>query len=65
MKLVLIFISQKGAFYTCDDDYKNQLRDIFRQHLGNDIVLFTTGNNFTLNFEKSSWTPLNFQINEK
>jgi hypothetical protein len=41
--VLLIIFYYLGAFYTCDKNYTSQLRDILRKHLGNDIVLFTTG----------------------
>ncbi|XP_019617515.1 PREDICTED: beta-galactosidase-like [Branchiostoma belcheri] len=34
--------NEYGSFYTCDYDYLRHLRQVFIQHLGPDVVLFTT-----------------------
>ncbi|XP_078656009.1 beta-galactosidase-like isoform X2 [Branchiostoma floridae x Branchiostoma belcheri] len=34
--------NEYGSFYTCDYDYLRHLRELFIQHLGPDVVLFTT-----------------------
>jgi hypothetical protein len=31
-----------GSYSPCDRDYTSWLRDFIRQHLGNDVVLFST-----------------------
>ena len=35
--------NEYGSYYTCDKTYLAQLRDLFRQYLGDDVVFFTTG----------------------
>lgn len=35
--------NEYGDYYLCDKAYTLRLRDIFRKHLGNQVVLFTTG----------------------
>ena len=34
--------NEYGSFFTCDKNYTEHLRDVFRSYLGNDVVLFTT-----------------------
>ncbi|KAK3752402.1 hypothetical protein QZH41_008606, partial [Actinostola sp. cb2023] len=34
--------NEYGSYYTCDHDYMSHLEILFRQHLGNDTILFTT-----------------------
>ncbi|KXJ11601.1 beta-galactosidase [Exaiptasia diaphana] len=34
--------NEYGSYYTCDHDYMSHLEALFRQHLGNDTILFTT-----------------------
>ena len=34
--------NEYGSYVTCDHDYMSHLEQLFRQHLGNDVVLFTT-----------------------
>ena len=36
--------NEYGSYYTCDKNYLESLRDIFRDHLGDNVVYFTTGN---------------------
>ena len=31
-----------GSYASCDRNYTGHLRDLFKQYLGNDVVLFTT-----------------------
>lgn len=41
--------NEYGSYFACDYAYTSYLRDLFRKHLGNEIVLFTTdgpGDNF-------------------
>lgn len=33
-----------GSYSTCDDKYKDQLIELFRNYLGANVILFTTGN---------------------
>jgi beta-galactosidase len=40
--------NEYGFYYACDMEYKTQLRDIFRQHLGDDVVYFTTDPGYVL-----------------
>jgi len=42
--------NEYGSYYTCDKNYLSQLRDLFRYHLGNEVVLFTTGFYFAFFF---------------
>lgn len=38
--------NEYGSYYACDHDYMQHLEDTFREHLGPNVVLFTTdGNN--------------------
>ena len=34
--------NEYGSYFACDKDYMQHLEGVFRQHLGNDVVLFTT-----------------------
>ena len=34
--------NEYGSYSPCDRDYTSWLRDFIRQHLGNDVVLFST-----------------------
>ena len=34
--------NEYGSYYTCDKPYLKHLHDLFRSHLGNKVVLFTT-----------------------
>lgn len=34
--------NEYGSYYTCDHDYMKHLTSVFKQHLGNDVILFTT-----------------------
>lgn len=34
--------NEYGSYYTCDKNYLSELRDKFREHLGDDTVYFTT-----------------------
>lgn len=36
--------NEYGSYFECDHVYMGQLRDLFRKYLGDDTVLFTTGN---------------------
>jgi hypothetical protein len=38
--------NEYGSYFACDRDYLSALRDIFRKHFGDNIVLFTTGDYF-------------------
>ena len=35
--------NEYGLYNVCDSTYMIMLRDLLRHHLGNDVVLFTTG----------------------
>ena len=37
--------NEYGSYFACDHDYMSQLNKIFRGHLGEDVVLFTTDGN--------------------
>ena len=34
--------NEYGSYFACDYDYLRSLLKLFRQHLGDDVVLFTT-----------------------
>ncbi|XP_032218849.2 beta-galactosidase isoform X2 [Nematostella vectensis] len=34
--------NEYGSYFTCDHDYMSHLENLFRSHLGKDVVLFTT-----------------------
>ncbi|PIO37014.1 hypothetical protein AB205_0046250 [Aquarana catesbeiana] len=34
--------NEYGSYFTCDYDYLRHLTKLFRQHLGDDVILFTT-----------------------
>lgn len=34
--------NEYGSYPACDRDYTSRMRDFVRQHLGNDVLLFTT-----------------------
>ena len=34
--------NEYGSFYACDKDYKMKLKNIFKKHVGNKAVLYTT-----------------------
>lgn len=42
--------NEYGSYYTCDKNYLESLRDIFRDHLGDNVVYFTTGNTYQFFF---------------
>lgn len=35
--------NEYGSYYTCDKGYMEGLRDMLKEYLGDDTVLFTTG----------------------
>ena len=37
--------NEYGSYFACDHNYTAHLRDIFRKHLGDNVVLFTTDGN--------------------
>ncbi len=34
--------NEYASYYACDHNYTNTLRDLFREHLGSEVILFTT-----------------------
>ena len=34
--------NEYGSYYTCDHEYMTHLQTLFEQHLGKDVILFTT-----------------------
>ena len=34
--------NEYGSYFTCDHQYMSHLQDVFEQHLGKDVILFTT-----------------------
>lgn len=34
--------NEYGSYFTCDHVYMGHLENLFRQHLGNETILFTT-----------------------
>lgn len=34
--------NEYGSYYTCDHQYMSHLQATFEQHLGKDVILFTT-----------------------
>ena len=34
--------NEYGSYFTCDHQYMSHLQDLFEQHLGKDVILFTT-----------------------
>ena len=34
--------NEYGSYFTCDHQYLSHLQDVFEQHLGKDVILFTT-----------------------
>ena len=48
--------NEYGSYYACDRQYTTALRDLFRQFLGNDVVLFTTDGN-SVNYLKCGYIP--------
>jgi len=34
--------NEYGGYFTCDHQYMSHLQDLFEQHLGKDVILFTT-----------------------
>lgn len=37
--------NEYGSYYTCDFDHTTHLRELFREHLGDKVILFTTDGN--------------------
>ena len=44
MSLCILFQveNEYGSYFTCDHHYMSHLQDVFEQHLGKDVILFTT-----------------------
>ena len=34
--------NEYGSYFTCDHQYMSHLQEVFEQHLGKDVILFTT-----------------------
>ena len=43
LKFIVKVENEYGSFYACDRKYTTELRDLFRQYLGDDTFLFTMG----------------------
>lgn len=54
--------NEYGSYYTCDREYQSQLKDLFRKYLGEDVVLFTTGEYFFFLFKHKIRTKLKHVI---